>query len=53
MVMLSKALFFCFMPFLTFADEGASQDTPKDFAGYSLISLIPNTKGNIGHSHKI
>ena len=46
-VMSSTALFFCLMPFFTFADEGTAQDKPKDFAGYSLISLIPNTEENI------
>ena len=45
--MLATVLFFCLIPFIIFADEGFAQLTPEDVPGYSLISIIPNTKENV------
>ena len=45
--MLATVLFFCLIPFLIFADESFTQLTPGDVPGYSLISIIPNTKENV------
>ena len=45
--MMSKILLLCFLPFLAVADEVSSQQTTKDFSGYSLIETIPNTNENV------